>query len=200
MGRSRSKSRTPKKHHKSKHRKKSKSKERRSSSHTKHRDKSRERSSRLVFSFHFNPQNAKSIAKTRKMLPFDFRKRSLSITSSSSDDISSIQLPKHRKKHRSRKMDEVERLAEMERQRRQKEAEQKVSASWSLYEIFRYFLVFVFSIWKSDPLSISYSIEIILSKEMIRIGSRIVFDHSFRWKVFASTLLRWEILPVSLSA
>lgn len=55
------------------------------------------------------------------------RKRSLSITSSSSDDVSAIQIPKHRKKNRSRKMDEVERLAEMERQRRQKEAEQKVS-------------------------------------------------------------------------
>lgn len=54
------------------------------------------------------------------------RKRSLSITSSSSDDVSAIQAPKHRKKNRSRKMDEVERLAEMERQRRQKEAEQKV--------------------------------------------------------------------------
>lgn len=122
MGRSRS--RTPKKHHKSKHRKKSKSKERRSSSHTKHRDKSRERSSRLVF---LSLSSRITIITISKILsPFHFRKRSLSITSSSSDDMSSIQLPKHRKKHRSRKMDEVERLAEMERQRRQKEAEQKV--------------------------------------------------------------------------
>lgn len=43
---------------------------------------------------------------------------------SSSND--SLDLPKRRKKSGRRKLDEVERLAEMERQRRQKEAEQKV--------------------------------------------------------------------------
>lgn len=43
---------------------------------------------------------------------------------SSSDD--SLDLPKRRKKSGKRKLDEVERLAEMERQRRLKEAEQKV--------------------------------------------------------------------------
>lgn len=43
---------------------------------------------------------------------------------SSSND--SINVPKRRKKSGRRKLDEVERLAEMERQRRQKEVEQKV--------------------------------------------------------------------------
>jgi hypothetical protein len=52
------------------------------------------------------------------------RKRSISISESDSD-ISVGGSRYHRKKPR--KMDEVERLAEMERQRRQKEAEQKVS-------------------------------------------------------------------------
>lgn len=43
---------------------------------------------------------------------------------SSSND--STNVPKRRKKSGRRKLDEVERLAEMERQRRQKEVEQKV--------------------------------------------------------------------------
>lgn len=49
----------------------------------------------------------------------------MSVSSRSSSD-DSLDLPKRRKKSGRRKLDEVERLAEMERQRRQKEAEQKV--------------------------------------------------------------------------
>lgn len=56
---------------------------------------------------------------------FTNRKRSISVSSRSSSD-DSLDLPKRRKKSGRRKLDEVERLAEMERQRRQKEAEQKV--------------------------------------------------------------------------
>ncbi|KAH0811225.1 hypothetical protein GEV33_011566 [Tenebrio molitor] len=60
---------------------------------------------------------------------FAVRKRSNSVSSTSSSD-TSVDLPrteKHTtKKSRSRKMDEVERLAEMERQRRQREAEQRL--------------------------------------------------------------------------
>lgn len=55
-----------------------------------------------------------------------FRKRSISITSNSSSDISLGGSRRKKKSTRSKKMDEVERLAEMERQRRQKEAEQRV--------------------------------------------------------------------------
>lgn len=54
-----------------------------------------------------------------------YRKRSVSVSSRSSSD-DSLDLPKRRKKSGRRKLDEVERLAEMERQRRQKEVEQKV--------------------------------------------------------------------------
>lgn len=58
------------------------------------------------------------------------RKRSHSVSSSSGSEIS-IDLTKndkhhHKKSSRVRKMDEVERLAEMERQRRQREAEQRL--------------------------------------------------------------------------
>lgn len=66
-----------------------------------------------------------------------FRKRSISISSRSSSD-DSLDLPKRRKKSGRRKLDEVERLAEMERQRRQKEAEQKVGIlglEWSKLKI-----------------------------------------------------------------
>ena len=56
---------------------------------------------------------------------FFLRKRSVSVSSRSSSD-DSLDLPKRRKKSGRRKLDEVERLAEMERQRRQKEVEQKV--------------------------------------------------------------------------
>lgn len=58
------------------------------------------------------------------------RKRSISESSdSSSDGSNSGSRHHHKKSSRSRKLTEVERLAEMERQRRQKEAEQKVSFS-----------------------------------------------------------------------
>lgn len=58
---------------------------------------------------------------------FVYRKRSFSESSNSSSDVSLGGSHYRRKKHaRSKKMDEVERLAEMERQRRQKEAEQRV--------------------------------------------------------------------------
>lgn len=63
----------------------------------------------------------------------NFRKRSISISSRSSSD-DSLDLPKRRKKSGRRKLDEVERLAEMERQRRQKEAEQKVGISGTRME------------------------------------------------------------------
>lgn len=56
---------------------------------------------------------------------FLLRKRSVSVSSKSSSD-NSLDLPKRRKKSGKRKLNEVERLAEMERQRRQKEIEQKV--------------------------------------------------------------------------
>lgn len=130
MGRSRSKSKSPKRH-KSKHRKKSKSRERdrserRSisiSSHSKYRDRSRERSSKSRYCHEENPFHIFNL----KQLD-TFRKRSISISSRSSSD-DSLDLPKRRKKIGRRKLDEVERLAEMERQRRQKEAEQKVCIS-----------------------------------------------------------------------
>lgn len=54
------------------------------------------------------------------------RKRSLSESSNSSSEVSLGGSRYHHSKSRSKKMDEVERLAEMERQRRQKEVEQKV--------------------------------------------------------------------------
>ncbi|GBP88449.1 UPF0430 protein CG31712 [Eumeta japonica] len=104
MGRSRSRSKSPRRHHKnSKHsRKKSRSKDRSSSRsrNSKHAEKSKERSSKS-------------------------RKRSHSVSSSSSSEASYD--GSRRKKSRGRsKMDEVDRLAEMERQRRLREAEQKV--------------------------------------------------------------------------
>lgn len=52
------------------------------------------------------------------------RKRSISVSSASSDAGSNDY---RRKKHKKSKRSEVERLAEMERQRKQKEAEQKVN-------------------------------------------------------------------------
>lgn len=56
------------------------------------------------------------------------RKRSHSVSSSSSSGGSYDGSRSHRKKSKGRsKMDEVDRLAEMERQRRVREAEQKVS-------------------------------------------------------------------------
>ena len=72
------------------------------------------------------------------------RKRSISESSdSSSDGSNSGSRHHHKKSSRSRKLTEVERLAEMERQRRQKEAEQKVSfllfgfsmTLWSLFSL-----------------------------------------------------------------
>lgn len=62
-----------------------------------------------------------------------YRKRSVSVSSRSSSD-DSLDLPKRRKKSGRRKLDEVERLAEMERQRRQKEVEQKVRISRNLWK------------------------------------------------------------------
>lgn len=53
------------------------------------------------------------------------RKRTISVSSRSSSD-DSLDLPRRRKKSGRRKLGEVERLAEIEKLRRQKEVEQKV--------------------------------------------------------------------------
>lgn len=68
------------------------------------------------------------------------RKRSGSGSSRSSSD-DSIDIPKRRKKNNHRKLDEVERLAEMERQRRQKEVEHKVGMT-SMRKFFFYIKTF----------------------------------------------------------
>lgn len=60
------------------------------------------------------------------------RKRSHSISSVSSSDGSYDGRNQNRKKSKGRnKMDEVDRLAEMERQRRVREAEQKVNSNYT---------------------------------------------------------------------
>lgn len=60
------------------------------------------------------------------LFPVQCRRRTISVSSRTSSD-DSLDLPRRRKKSGRRKLDEVERLAEMEKQRRQKEAEQKVN-------------------------------------------------------------------------
>lgn len=68
----------------------------------------------------------------------------MSVSSRSSSD-DSIDIPKRRKKSGHRKLDEVERLAEMERQRRQKEAEHKVKI-FLMMSIRIFLILFIFFI------------------------------------------------------
>lgn len=130
MGRSRSRSKSPssRRRHKSKHsRKRSKSREKRSNS--KYSDKTKERSSkyRYIKSYCFKKNNHHFVAATviylfiyiLYLFFFIIRKRSHSASSSSASDVSDdIHVVSQKKRsYRDRKMDEVERLAEMERQR-----------------------------------------------------------------------------------
>lgn len=90
--------------------------------------------------FHINWKSLHSINEFFTIV-HSHRKRSVSVSSRSSS-VESVDLPKRRKKSGRRKLDEVERLAEMERQRRQKEVEQKVMHG-SVWLPFRY----KFRIW-----------------------------------------------------
>nr|CAD7397935.1 unnamed protein product [Timema poppensis] len=75
-----------------------------------------------------NPQKLPDVDNRLKKLFSDNWKRSHTESSSSSSDLSDegTRTNHVRKRYNDRKMDEVERLAEMERQRRQRELEQKM--------------------------------------------------------------------------
>lgn len=85
---------------------------------------------------------------------------------SSSDD--SLDLPKRRKKSGRRKLDEVERLAEMERQRRQKEVEQKVTIFYHIFFIFylQYLPIIVHSIPQTIEDEAARRIEFLVKKRV----------------------------------